>query len=105
MKIDEAVAAHRRQGNFIPVDTVFTYTDIGPDESKPTLSYPEAASFVKFLITKYGLDSFRQAYRTLQNTDDAEAIRKNQEAFKKIYGHYPAELEAEWVGSLQAAAR
>lgn len=103
MKIDEAVAAHRRLGNFIPIDTLFTYTDIGPDESKPTISYPEAASFVKFLITKYGLASFRQAYRTLESTDVPDGIRRNREAFRAIYGRYPGELEAEWLRGLPAS--
>jgi hypothetical protein len=48
-----------------------------------------------FLVTKYGSGSFRQAHRNLQSMDDRDGILKNKEAFRKIYCHYPAELEAE----------
>ncbi len=96
MKVDEAVAAHRKQGKFIPLDRLFAFTDIGPDESQPTISYPEAASFVKFLIAKFQLEKFRQAYKSLENSDDPATVRKNQQTFREIYGKLPSELEPEW---------
>lgn len=99
-KVDEAVKAHRSQGQFIPIDKLFTYTDIGPDGTEPTISYPEAASFVKFLISKGGMGEFRQAYGSLQNTDDAAVVEKNKESFRAIYGKFPGDLQAEWLGGL-----
>jgi len=99
MKVDDAVAAHRLQGHFIPLDTLFAFSDIGPEASQPDISYPEAASFVKFLISRYGLERFHQAYRTLQNTSAVEGIRKNKEEFRAIYGRLPAEMEADWLAT------
>jgi len=99
-KVDEAVKAHRSQGEFIPIDKLFTYTDIGPEGTQPAISYPEAASFVKFLISKYGLEKFRQGYGSFQNADDAAAVQKNKESFRAIYGKFPGELQAEWLDGL-----
>jgi hypothetical protein len=104
-KADEAVAAHRSAGKFIPLDKLFAFTDIGPEESLPAISYPEAASFVKLLIAKYGLEKFRQAYKSLQNSDDPEVIRKNKQAFRAIYSQSPAEMEQAWLSGLTSGSR
>jgi hypothetical protein len=101
-KVDEAVVAHRSEGKFIPLDKLFAFSDIGPEESQPTISYPEAASFVKFLIARYQLEKFRQAYKSLKNSDDEATIHKNQQTFREIYGKLPSELEPEWLTSLRA---
>jgi hypothetical protein len=104
-RVDEAVAAHRSEGKFIPLDKLFTFTDIGSEESQPSISYPEAASFVKFLIAKHGLEKFRQAYKSLENSDDALVIRKNQQTFREIYGKLPSEIEPEWLTSLTSGSK
>jgi hypothetical protein len=102
-KVDEAVKAHRDQGQFIAIDKLFTYTDIGPEGTEPVISYPEAASFVKFLISKYGLEKFRQSYGSLQNADDAAVVQKNKEAFRAIYRKFPGDLQAEWLDGLTSS--
>jgi len=99
-KVDEAVAAHHSEGKFISVDKLFAFTDIGPEESRPPVSYPEAASFVKFLIATRGLEKFRQAYKSLANRDDLQTLQKNRETFREIYGKLPSALEPEWLNSL-----
>jgi hypothetical protein len=101
-KVDEAVVAHRNEGKFIPLDKLFAFADIGPEESQPTISYPEAASFVKFLIAEYQLEKFRQAYKSLENSDNEATMHKNQQTFRQIYGKLPSELEPEWLNSLAA---
>ncbi len=105
LKADEAVVAHRNEGKFIPLERLFGFTDIGPEESQPTISYPEAASFVKFLIAGYGLEKFREAYKSLKNSDDAEIIHKNEQEFRGVYGRLPPELEPEWLASLALLKR
>jgi hypothetical protein len=100
-KVDEAVVAHRNEGKFIPLDKLLAFTDIGPEESQPTISYPEAASFVKFLIAKYQLEKFRQSYKSLENSADDATIHKNQQTFREIYGKLPSELEPAWLDSLR----
>ena len=103
LKLDDAVAAHRKQGQFISLDELFAFTDIGPDSSRPTTSYPEAGSFVKFLISNYGLEKFRQAYKSLENGDNIDTIRKNRETFRTIYGKFPADMEQGWLATLPTA--
>lgn len=99
-KADEAVVAHRSEGRFIPLDKLLTFTNIGTEQSQGTIGYPEAASFVKFLIAKYQLEKFRQAYKSLENGNDAATIQKNQQKFREIYGKLPAEFEPEWLISI-----
>ena len=101
-KVDEAVVAHRSEGKSIPLDKLFAFTNIGTEQSQSTIGYPEAASFVKFLIAKYQLEKFRQAYKSLENSDDVPTIQKNQQTFREIYGKLPSELEPEWLNSLRA---
>ncbi len=105
MKVDEAVMAHRREGKFIPLDELFAFTDIGPEESRPEIAYPEAASVVKYLIGKQGLEKFRRAYKSLENTGDAQCVQKNRQTFREIYGKLPSELEQQWLKSLPASAK
>jgi len=102
MKVGEAVLAHRNGGKSIPLDKLFAFSDIGPEESQPTISYPEAASFVKFLIVKFQLEKFRQAYKSLEGSDDEVTIHKNQQTFREIYSKLPSELEPEWLDSFGA---
>ncbi len=96
-KIDETVSRYFKEKKLIPLDTLFYYTDIGPEESKPALSYPEAVSFVKFLLDTYGKDKFRLAYRTLKNDDDPDVVSKNRQAFKQIYDMSVSDMEQEWL--------
>jgi hypothetical protein len=99
-KVDDVVAAQRKEGKLIPLEGLFAFTEIGSEESRSTTSYPEAASFVKFLIEKYGLDKFRLAYKSLENSSGAEVIRKNKQAYREICGKLPSEMEPEWLRSL-----
>jgi len=95
--IDEAVESHRHDGQFIPFDSLITYTDIGPTESKPVISYPEGASIVKYLYEVYGREKFLKVYKTLQNSDEPDVVMKNKEILKQVYGKSISELEKEWL--------
>ena len=54
------------------------------------------------VVANYQLEEFRQAYKSLENSDDAATIHKNQQTFREIYGKMPSELEPEWLNSLLA---
>ncbi len=100
-KIDETVKACLLEGKLIPLDSLFHYTDIGPEKSKPFISYPEAASFVKYLLETYGKEKFRLAYQKLENDDDPNVVARNHQAFKEIYGLSIVEMEKEWLKKLK----
>jgi len=94
--IYERVRELKSKDKWIPLEELITYTDIGPEWSRPPVAYPEAASFVKFLIDSYGKDKFLWAYKTLKNTNDKIVQQQNIETLEQIYGKSLAELEKEW---------
>ena len=101
VKADEAVAADRQAGTLFPIEKLLTFTDIGPDETRPPISYPESASFVKYLIEQFGSEKFRQAYSSLERSRSPETLRRNQQTFREIYGKSPAEIEQDWLRHLE----
>ena len=65
-------------------------------QSRPPVAYAEAASFVKFLIERYGKDRFLQTYRQLVNSDDPQDHEQNRHILKNTYGVTLAELDQRW---------
>jgi hypothetical protein len=94
--IYERVRELKAKGEWIDLEELITYTEIGSKESRPLVAYPEAAAFVKFLIDKYGKDKFLRAYKTLRNYDGRIVRQQNIETLEQIYGKSLAELEKEW---------
>lgn len=99
-KVDDVTRALLAKGALIPLDELLSFTDIGPEESKPPISYPEAASFVKYLLDSQGPERFRRAFRELHNSGDAEMLRKNKEALSVIYGKAFSQVQGQWLNSL-----
>jgi hypothetical protein len=87
----------KEQGKWIPLAELITYTDIGPAESQPSISYAEAGAFAKFLIDTFGRDKFFQAYRQLKNSDDKAVQQENVKKFEQIYSKSLTELERQWI--------
>ena len=88
------------KGELIELEELLTYTEIGSRETNPPVAYPEAASFVKFLIDTYGKDKFLEAYRTLRNSGDKSVQQQNVEALHGIYGKSLDELKRQWKSTL-----
>jgi len=86
----------KENNEWIPLEELLTYTEIGSKESRPLVAYPEAASFVKFLIETYGKDKFLRAYKDLQNSSIEDVQEHNKDTLEKIYGKPLRELEKEW---------
>jgi hypothetical protein len=97
---DQVTCESAGAGELIPLDTLFRFTEIGSQASSPTVAYPQAASFVKFLVERYGIDTFRDAYRMLAGTDEPGGVLANEEAFAAIYGTVPGGLERPWRQSM-----
>ncbi|MHC4354053.1 MAG: M1 family aminopeptidase, partial [Planctomycetota bacterium] len=91
------------KGELIPLEELLTYTEIGSGESNPPVAYPEAASFVKFLIETYDKEKFLKAYRTLRNSSDKSVQQQNIEALQSIYGKSLDGLNKEWKAVLGGA--
>ncbi|MGD0578212.1 MAG: hypothetical protein ABSC08_04725 [Bryobacteraceae bacterium] len=89
-----AVVAHRQAGQYILLETLLTFDDIGPENSQPKISYAEACSLVGYLIGKHGFDKFRQAY--------ASVAPGATDQLQKIYGASLADIERGWLANLAA---
>jgi hypothetical protein len=92
----ERVRQLKKDGQWIPLPELLTYTDIGSEESQPVIAYPEAGAFVRFLIDTYGRDKFLEAYSSLHNTADEDARRQNHDDLRRIYGKSVPDLDIEW---------
>ena len=88
------------RGEWIELEELLGYTEIGSRATRPPVSYAEAASFVKFLIDTYGKDKFLQAYRTLRNSNDKAVQQENTRKLSQIYGQTLEALERQWHDTL-----
>lgn len=86
----------KSKGDWIELPQLLTFTQIGPAESRPLVAYPEAASFVKFLIDTYGKDRFLQAYKTLRNSDNRALQEDNVRNLEQICGKSMQTLQQQW---------
>lgn len=86
----------KRSGEWIGLEELLTYTEIGSQASRSHVSYPEAGAFVKFLIDRFGKDKFLEAYKTLKNSDDPQVHRQNRTELERIYRLSLQSLERDW---------
>ena len=99
--IYERTTALKKQNKLIPLKELITYTDIGSEETKPAVAYPEAASFVKYLVDEYGKRKFLKAYKYLKNSSDEKIYKQNSKKLAKMYGSSLEELITQWEAALQ----
>ena len=101
--VDEWVRLYEERGELIPLTTLLAFTEIGPPDTAPDVSYPEAGSFVRFLVERFGARKFRELYRRARNGE--EFLEYNKELFARTYGRSLEQLEEEWLRSLAARGR
>jgi len=94
--IYERVRELKSKDEWIELEKLITYSEIGSPESRPPIAYAEAASFVKFLIDEYGKDKFLLVYKKLKNSNNKIVHWTNKMALQKIYGKQLSELQEEW---------
>jgi hypothetical protein len=99
--IYERVRELKSKGEWIELEELITYNEIGSHESRPPIAYAEAASFVKFLIDEYGRDKFLRAYKELKNSNSKIVHWTNKMAIQNIYGKQLSELQEEWEKAFQ----
>jgi hypothetical protein len=92
----ERVRQLNDKGELIELEELLTYNEIGSGKTNPPVAYPEAASFVKFLIETYDKDKFLKAYRTLRNSSNKATQQQNVKALEKIYDKSLDELRSQW---------
>jgi hypothetical protein len=97
----KAFAAHQM---LFPLTKLITFTEIGTEESKPDIAYPQAASVVKYLIDTYGFEKTLVAYKELKQSSDDADLKANAEKFGQIFGLAVDKIEKAWLTSLNSIA-
>jgi hypothetical protein len=98
--IDAWAKAFDEHKMLFPLEQILTFIEIGPEESKPAIAYPQAASIVKYLAGRYGFDKLMQAYKELKGGSDEAIIESNRRRFSQIFGISIANLEKDWLANL-----
>lgn len=99
-RIDESARYLYRNGKLWPIHRLFSLVEIGTEDSRPNVSYTQAASFVKYLWKTCGKAVFLEAYASLEAPCDVAAIERNACRFERVFGLALGEAEAEWLSSL-----
>jgi hypothetical protein len=100
LSLDQRARDVLEKGEWIALSELLSYTEIGSARSRPTIAYPQAGSFVKFLVERYGLDAFLEAYRRLESSNDEADHHENRRRLLEITQSPLTELEAAWIASL-----
>jgi hypothetical protein len=96
--VDLASCEFARAGELVPLGELFELGDIGPEGTRPNVSYAAAASFTAFLARRFGTDRLREAYRTLSAAETPEANRAH---FRRIFGLTVEAAETEWLEDIR----
>jgi hypothetical protein len=96
--VDQATCELRRAGNLLPMADLMLLPDIGPEESQPHVSYPQAASFTSYLVRRFGWPALRTAYATISASDSADA---QESAFTRTFGVSSMEAAGMWMAHLE----
>lgn len=99
--VSQAICAAQREQRLIPLIRLFRFTEIGPDSTMPTVSYPEAASIVAFLVRRYGMGRFRELYRRLGNSSSPNG----EEILLDLYGVTIGALDSSWRAQLTCGSQ
>jgi hypothetical protein len=101
LSVDEAVCGFLRDGTAFSFAELSALEEIGTPESRASVSYPQSASVVKFLIDSYGVERFRATYITLAEEEGAAADR-TATAFERVLEMSLSEVGEQWQADAEA---
>jgi beta-lactamase regulating signal transducer with metallopeptidase domain/tetratricopeptide (TPR) repeat protein len=93
-KIYERVKELNAKNELWELKELVGFTEIGSKKTRPPVAYPQAASFVKFLVETYGKERFLEVYKTLENWRDNG---QNIERLERICNRAFPDLERQWM--------
>lgn len=99
-RLDEQASAILAAREWIPIDELAGYAEIGPAATRPSLSYAVSAAFVKHLIETYGIEGFLRLYSQTGVPRDPAADERNRTVFCAVYGKTLAQVEQELINTL-----
>jgi hypothetical protein len=96
--VHDVSASWRRQGRLVALNQMLTFEQWRAIDSQ--VAYPEAGSFVRFLLDAHGgIGAFRRLLSVSTQQDAPEVTRRN---FEAAYGVPLETMEAEWLAMLDA---
>ena len=95
----EKVKQLNQNDELFRVKELFSF-QIGESASRPKVSYPQAASLVKYLFGRLGNDGFFELYRNLNDGYSDEEIAININEFEKICGISAGQVNEEWLNTI-----
>jgi hypothetical protein len=98
--IDSWAKEYKQKNMLWKIEDIFSFTEIGSERTRAGIAYPQAASMVKYIIDRFGLDKFKELYKTLKRSSRPEQIEVNRREFKRIIGKDIFEFEKDWLESL-----
>jgi hypothetical protein len=87
----------RRQGMLVALGSLLASNDFRRFDSNVT--YPEAGSFVRYVLDTYGLGSMKRFFALCRNTDSADTVRQQ---FQTAFGRSVTDVEHDWWAMLDA---
>jgi hypothetical protein len=87
----------RSQNRLVAMADLLTTSDFRRFD--PNVTYPEAGSFVRFLLDAHGLEPMKRLFGPGDPLDPADRVR---EQFRAVYGRNVSDLERDWHAMLDA---
>jgi len=100
LHFDSWAVNYKRNNQLIPLRELITFREIGSPESRPSIAYPQSASIVGYLISRFGYDRFLEAYRQINMEDITAGTGLIDEKLREIFGLGIDEIETGWLSYL-----
>ncbi len=99
--VDAWSKAFAERGLLWPLRRLFAFVEIGSEDSKPRIAYPQAGSVIKHLIDQYGFEKVMRLYETLENGSGETGLKSNEAKILETIGVGIEDLERRWLESLK----
>lgn len=92
---DDWVRQFIKDNKYITINQLFDDNKFWECDKNGTTSYPESGSFVRYIITKYGMPRFLDAFSKLSRRP--ENPESNFSVFQDVFGKSVNEAEQDWL--------
>lgn len=93
--LHEWARTFRRQGTLVELGRLLASSDFR--RLDPNVTYPEAGSFVRFLLDRHGLETLKRLFRDVGYSESAVSVRQR---FEATYGSTIEDAERAWWAML-----
>jgi len=94
----KSAATLHREGHLLPLSELLRFEEIGPPDTYPEVSYPQAKALVRYMHETLGHDRFIALYRALRT--GGEAYDHNLLTIERCFNKSIDQLERDWLAQL-----